>query len=335
MDLVVGASTEAVKSLTGKLGSLLAQEYTLIAGVQDDIQYINDELASMQAFLSKLKRRDDVDHDEQRQDWMKQVREVAYDIEDCVDDVGHRLGREPRGSGAAISFRRAWYLLTTLYQRRRIAADIGNLKLRAQHVSERRTRYGVENLQGINGGGGGGLGVGANAPRDRLAPLPRLIGTMEPVGMDAAIDELQEWFSKGKDGTQQRYLAIVGFGGLGKTTLAMALYRKLGDEFDCRAFVLASQKFHLPTVLRSLVKQFHEKQADASEDTLHGIEGWGDEMLKKKLLEQLTGKRYDFGIANIYLFTTFLLCCLTSHHSVRLHTQKTSKLLYIKIFFFR
>ncbi|XP_052135373.1 disease resistance protein Pik-2-like [Oryza glaberrima] len=302
MDLVVGASSEAVKSLTGKLGSLLAQEYTLIAGVRDDIQYINDELASMQAFLSKLKRRDDVDHDEQRQDWMKQVREVAYDIEDCVDDVGHRLGREPRGSGAAISFRRAWYLLTTLYQRRRIAADIGNLKLRAQHVSERRTRYGVENLQG-NGGGGGsgsGLGVGANAPRDRLAPLPRLIGTMEPVGMDAAIDELQEWFSKGKDGTQQRYLAIVGFGGLGKTTLAMALYRKLGDEFDCRAFVLASQKFHLPTVLRSLVKQFHEKQADASEDTLHGIEGWGDEMLKKKLLEQLTGKRYHILIDDIW-----------------------------------
>uniref|UniRef100_A0A0E0J410 AAA+ ATPase domain-containing protein n=1 Tax=Oryza nivara TaxID=4536 RepID=A0A0E0J410_ORYNI len=300
MDLVVGASSEAVKSLTGKLGSLLAQEYTLIASVRDDIQYINDELASMQAFLSKLKRRD-VDHDEQRQDWMKQVREVAYDIEDCVDDVGYRLGREPRGSGAAISFQRAWYLLTTLYQRRRIAAEIGNLKLRAQHVSERRTRYGVENLQGNNGGGDSGLGVGANAPRDRLVPLPRLIGTMEPVGMDADISELQKWFSNGKDGNQQlRYLAIVGFGGLGKTTLAMALYRELGDEFDCRAFVLASQKFHLPTVLRSLVKQFHEKQADAPEDALHGIEGWGDEMLKRKLLEQLKSKRFHILIDDIW-----------------------------------
>uniref|UniRef100_A0A0E0MH35 AAA+ ATPase domain-containing protein n=1 Tax=Oryza punctata TaxID=4537 RepID=A0A0E0MH35_ORYPU len=297
MDLVVGASSEAVKSLTGKLGSLLAQEYTLITGVRDDIQYINDELASMQAFLSKLKRRD-VDQDEQRQDWMKQVREVAYDIEDCVDDVGHSLGREPRGSGMAISFQRAWYLLTTIYQRRRIAAEIGNLKLRAQHVSERRTRYGVENLQG-NGGGGGSPGVGADVPRDRPAPLPRLIGTMEPVGMDAAISELQEWFSNGKEGSQQRYLAIVGFGGLGKTTLAMALYRKLGDEFDCRAFVLASQKFHLPTVLRSLVKQFHEKQA-ASEDSLHGIEGWGDEMLKRELLEQLKSKRYHILIDDIW-----------------------------------
>ncbi|KAF0894963.1 hypothetical protein E2562_004953 [Oryza meyeriana var. granulata] len=297
MDLVVGASSEAVKSLTEKLGSLLAQEYTLIAGVRDDIQYFNDELASMQAFLNKLKRRD-VDHDEQRQDWMKQVREVAYDIEDCVDDVGHRLGGEPRGSGTLVSLRRAWYLLTTLYQRRCIAAEIGNLKLRAQHVSERRTRYGVENLHGD--GGGGSSGIGANVPRDRLAPLPRLIGTMEPVGMDAAINELKDWFSKGKESIQQRYLAIVGFGGLGKTTLAMALYRKFGDEFDCRAFVLASQKFHLPTVLRSLVKQFHEKQADTSEDALHGIQGWGDETLKTQLLKQLKSKRYLILIDDIW-----------------------------------
>uniref|UniRef100_A0A0D9XTY2 AAA+ ATPase domain-containing protein n=1 Tax=Leersia perrieri TaxID=77586 RepID=A0A0D9XTY2_9ORYZ len=297
MDLIVGASSEAVKSLTGKLGSLLAQEYTLIAGVRDDIQYINDELASMQAFLNKLTRRG-ADHDEQRQDWMKQVREVAYDIEDCVDDVGHRLGAEPRGSGTLVSLQRAWYLLTTLYQRRCIAVEISNLKLRAQHVSERRTRYGVENLQG--NGASSSSGLGATAPKDRLAPLPRLIGTMEPVGMDSAINELKEWFSQEKQSSQQRYLSIVGFGGLGKTTLAMALYRKFGDEFDCRAFVLASQKFHLPTVLRSLVKQFHEKQADTSQDALHGIEGWGDETLKKKLLEQLTCKRYHILIDDIW-----------------------------------
>lgn len=138
MDLVVGASNDAVQSLVSKLGSLLAQEYTLIGGVRDDIQYINDELASMQAFLNRLKP--EAKHDEQQQDWMKQVREVAYDIEDCVDNAGHRLSREPRGSGKLASLRRAWYLLTTLYARHCIATEINNLKVRAQHVSERRTR---------------------------------------------------------------------------------------------------------------------------------------------------------------------------------------------------
>jgi disease resistance protein RPM1 len=33
MELAVGASESAMRSLLGKLGSLLAQEYTLISGV--------------------------------------------------------------------------------------------------------------------------------------------------------------------------------------------------------------------------------------------------------------------------------------------------------------
>ncbi|BAT14801.1 Os11g0606500, partial [Oryza sativa Japonica Group] len=295
MDLVVGASSGAVKSLVNKLGTLLAQEYTLISGVRDDIQYINDELASMQAFLSRLKR--DVAHDEQRQDWMKQVREVAYDIEDCVDDVRHRLGGEPRGTGTVVSLKRTWYLLTTLYQRCCIATDIGNLKVRAQHVSERRTRYGVENLPANRNGGGNN---NSGAPGDHPAPLPRLIGTTEPVGMDDAMNDLQRWFMVSKQNSQISYLAIVGSGGLGKTTLAMSFYRKFGDEFDSRAFMLASQKFHLPTVLRSLVSQFHQKQVSASEDALHGIEEWGVEALKKKLADQLQGKRYHILIDDIW-----------------------------------
>ncbi|KAG8090160.1 hypothetical protein GUJ93_ZPchr0011g27907 [Zizania palustris] len=319
MELVVGASSGAVKSLVSKLGSLLAQEYTLISGVGDDIQYINDELSSMQAFLDRL-RRPEVIHDEQRKDWMKQVREVAYDIEDCVDNVSHRLGGEPRGSGKLVYLRRVWYFFTTLCARRCIAADIGNLKARAHHVSERRTRYGVENIPDplLTGGGAVSNPAGANAPRDRLPPHRRLIGTTEPVGMDEAINEIKAMkpsFLHGDeipntvntvDGQakavvhEPRYLAIVGFGGLGKTTLAMALYRKFGDEFDRKAFVLASQKFHLKMVLRSLVKQFHEQQSDASQDALNGIEEWGDERLKTKLADQLRDKRYYVLIDDIW-----------------------------------
>ena len=37
MDLVVGASESTVKSLLGKLGSLLAQEYTHIYGITSNL----------------------------------------------------------------------------------------------------------------------------------------------------------------------------------------------------------------------------------------------------------------------------------------------------------
>jgi disease resistance protein RPM1 len=306
MDLVVGASSEAVKSLVDKLGSLLAQEYALIGGVSDDIQYINDELASMQAFLNRLKQ--EAKHDEQRQDWMKQVREVAYDIEDCVDKVRHRLGREPRGSGRLASIRRACYLLTTLYARHCIATEIGNLKARAQHVSERRTRYGVENPASRQQGSGSDE---ANILIDRPAPPPRLIGTVAPVGIDDACLELGPWFMEAKEQSTDelpRLLAIVGFGGLGKTTLGMALYQRFGDEFDCRASVLASQNFHLQTVLRSLIKQFHEQQGGASTNDLEGIQEMGLEALKSQLARQLQQKRYLITVRPAYIYITTHAC---------------------------
>jgi len=292
MDLVVGASNDAVKCLVNKLGSLLAQEYTLIGGVHDDIQYITDELGSMQAFFNRLKRAPG-SHDEQRLDWMKQVREVSYDIEDCVDDVDHRLSGEPRGSGILVFLRKKWYLLATLSARHCIATEIGNLKTRAQHVSERRMRYGVKELENDDRG----PSTGASVPQDIVAPPPHLIGTTEPVGLEGAKKELEPWFT---DEGQQRFVAIVGFGGLGKTTLAMELYREFGEKFECRAFVLASQKFQLATVLKSLIKQLHEQQSGASKNDLEGIENWSEEVLKKKLADQLKEKRCAclIGFAN-------------------------------------
>lgn len=136
---------------------------------------------------------------------------------------------------------------------------------------------------------------GPYVPTDRSAPPPQLIGTVAPVGIEDAKKELEPWFmeanNKQSANDQLRFLVIVGFGGLGKTTLAMALYRTYGDEFDCRASVLASQKFHLSTVLRSLIKQFHNQRAGASQNDIEGIEERGLEDLKKQLDDQLKDKR--------------------------------------------
>lgn len=89
------------------------------------------------------------------------------------------------------------------------------------------------------------------------------------MGIEDAMEELKPWFAKGQQSSdnQLKFIAIVGFGGLGKTTLAMALYHEFGDRFECRASVLASQKFHLPTLLRSLIKHIHEQKSGASKKT--------------------------------------------------------------------
>ena len=137
----MGASEGTMRSLLGKLGGLLAQEYTLIRGVRGDIQYISDELASMQAFLGDLGSALD-DHDRWLKNWMKQIRDMAYDMEDCIDRFMDRLGS---GDAKPKFMKRTARRLKTLWARHDIATQIKELKARLIEESERRRRLDLDN----------------------------------------------------------------------------------------------------------------------------------------------------------------------------------------------
>ncbi|KAL6907905.1 hypothetical protein ACP4OV_002075 [Aristida adscensionis] len=251
MELVVGASEATMKSLLGKLGGLLAQEYTLIRGVRGDIQYITDELSSMQAFLRDLSTAPD-GQDNRMKDWMKQIRDIAYDCEDCIDDFAHRLPDDSisdvRCSFVARRLNEVW----TWWPRREIAANIADLKVRAQQIAERRSRYGVNNPGGGNSGGSGARAATYDIAEHQLASH-QLIGMKEPVGMMTDMENLEKWVNKPDE--ERAVLSIVGFGGVGKTTIATALYRKVSNVFDCRASVTVSQNYDQDAVLRSILNQ--------------------------------------------------------------------------------
>ncbi|BAS71492.1 Os01g0269500, partial [Oryza sativa Japonica Group] len=74
--------------------------------------------------------------------WMKQVREVAFDAEDCIDTfwcyIGHHYGA--RGV-RCYCVPKVVYTLKTLKVRNNLAIKIQSLRTRVQRVSERRLRY--------------------------------------------------------------------------------------------------------------------------------------------------------------------------------------------------
>jgi hypothetical protein len=94
--------------------------------------------------------------------------------------------------------------------------------------------------------------------------------------------------------------------------LAKMLYRKFGDEFDCRASVTVSLNFDFPTVLKDLLNQIYEQQTCASNNYLDGIQELEVRSLVKKIADQLKGMRYDFGSARFFLFLHIAYCCDSS-----------------------
>jgi CO dehydrogenase nickel-insertion accessory protein CooC1 len=82
----------------------------------------------------------------------------------------------------------------------------------------------------------------------------------EPVGVMADMEKLEEWVDR--PDKEHGVLSVIGFGGVGKTTIATALYRKVSNKFDCRAFVNVSQNYDQEAVLRSILRQVVPQDKD-------------------------------------------------------------------------
>lgn len=66
----------------------------------------------------------------------------------------------------------------------------------------------------------------------------------ELVGIEKPREEIIKMLMRGQDtGTKQlQVVSICGIGGLGKTSIARAIYRQIGNQFKCCAFVSVSQR---------------------------------------------------------------------------------------------
>ncbi|XP_066347729.1 disease resistance protein Pik-2-like isoform X3 [Miscanthus floridulus] len=296
--IVVTAAEGAVKTLLGKLGSVLAQQNQLVGGVRGELQYIKDELESMNAFLQNLATANS--HDVQVKIWMKQVREMAYDAEDCIDEFQHHFGGS-RGDGIMGFLRRMKHILSALNARHRIVMQVQELKNRAQDVSDRYARYSGANAIVA----ASGLQGSAISTSNCLALDPRqAIGFIQEgllVGVDKRRNRLLKYIMEDY-GKQLRVISIFGFGGLGKTTIAKAICdspQSKSGQFQCQAFVTVSQKFDLKAILRDILGQLiphgsnqhvNSDILDIQDEPLEGFEVWDVKRLGDKLRSYLDDK---------------------------------------------
>jgi len=84
---VVSAFSGAMASLLSKLTGLLAQDFKLARSVKEDIVSLRDEMSTINASLMELSQMEEPIDDLHRE-LRGKVRELAYDMEDCVD-CGH------------------------------------------------------------------------------------------------------------------------------------------------------------------------------------------------------------------------------------------------------
>ncbi|XP_039778486.1 disease resistance protein RGA5-like [Panicum virgatum] len=175
--------------------------------------------------------------EEHVKDWDKQVREHSHRTEVVVDTFQVRiLGSE--GSTDPDSFnKRLTNKMENSFRRAKARHEIA--------YSIKRIKDQIQDLANENGWYRDWCEVEAEPKPD---PDPRLKALITEsanlVGIHEKREELIKLLVDGDEvsKTKLKTVSIVGLGGLGKTTLAKAVYDKIKGDFDCTAFVSVGQK---------------------------------------------------------------------------------------------
>ncbi|EEC68601.1 hypothetical protein OsI_36957 [Oryza sativa Indica Group] len=115
------------------------------------------------------------------------------------------------------------------------------------------------------------------------------------VGIDAAMNKLENLLDLcGEE--KLKVVSIVGVGGVGKTTLANKLYRKLRWQFECRAFVRTSQKTDMRRLLINILLQIRSHQSP---------DNWKVHSLISSIRTYLQDKRFLIVIDDLWATSTW------------------------------
>ncbi|CAD6255644.1 unnamed protein product [Miscanthus lutarioriparius] len=274
-------------TLLPKLGQLLQDEYNLHKGVKKDIVFVTRELESMRAALRDIGEVPQAQLKEAVKIWARDVRELSYDMEDIVDTFFVRVqGSEPPSKR---SIKRFIKKMTTIVGKAKtiheISQAIKDIKERVKDVAERRDRYKVDAIAPTK-----------TSVDPRITALYTKAASL--VGIDEPREELISRLTRehgGMSSAEQRIVSIVGFGGLGKTTLAKAVYDKLKPQFNCTAFVSVSRDPDIMKVLKDILYELDKKEYKDIHNT-----ALGQQHLTDLVHEFLKNKRYLIVIDDIW-----------------------------------
>ncbi|KAM0860388.1 hypothetical protein ACQ4PT_046577 [Festuca glaucescens] len=138
-EIMVSASTGAMKSLLGKLATLMGEEFAKLKNLRKEVKFINDELIGMKDALEGLSHLDELDPQTKR--WRDIVREMSYDIEDIIDDFMQNIGGINKTTGFVSSTIERPKILRA---RHKIAGQIEDIKNLLIETSARHQRYKID-----------------------------------------------------------------------------------------------------------------------------------------------------------------------------------------------
>ncbi|GMY17489.1 putative disease resistance protein RGA3 isoform X1 [Fagus crenata] len=262
-----------------KLATPFLEEITNICGLKKDLKKLRRTLRVIQSVLKDAEERQLTDR--ALRIWLTELKEVAYDVEDLLDECslevmlsGNRSGFIEQVSNFVPSMGHVALCVDMLPKLKQIKETLDVL---AEEKSSFNLREGVVNSSGSK-----------SRKRTQTGSFvieSEVLGRVEDKEM--IVDKLLSE-SPGK----LSVISIVGIGGLGKTTLAQLAYNdeRVAGYFDLKIWVCVNDDFDVGRIMVSILESGSKSKCDF----------FGMNVLQFRLEELLFEKRYLLVLDDVW-----------------------------------
>ncbi|KAI5021266.1 hypothetical protein ZWY2020_055111 [Hordeum vulgare] len=257
-------------------GALMCKEAAALRGLFGKIRRFKAELESMQAYLREAERFKDID--KTTAIYVGEIRGLAFQIEDVVDEFTYKLEDSKHGGFAGKMKKRLNHIKTW----RRLVAKLKEIEAQLQDANRRRRDYAITN-RSASPARLRNQGQALHFTRDE-----------DLVGIEENKERLIRWLADGGDGVEQsssKVTMVWGMPGVGKTTLVDHVYNTVKLDFDVAAWVTVSESYRIEDLLKKIAAQFGIA-VDVTNNEMRG--------LAKSIHNYLQGKKYIMVLDDVW-----------------------------------
>ncbi|XP_039169287.1 putative disease resistance protein At1g50180 [Eucalyptus grandis] len=238
----------AVNYLLDKLKNFLEDGVQVLGGTEEDVNSVKRQVEYITAFLRVADSLEE--SDEEVKIWVKQLREIAYDTEDALDEFKLLLAHD-HGIGFPGLLSKLSCCIKNMKGRYRIASEMKSINSRIRNIYDGPWRV-RDKLNKVE------HHYGSSKP-DHTWQDQRgnalLLDKAELVGINEPTKKLVGWLIEGA--SMREVISVVGMGGLGKTTIVKQVYEdpEVKKHFMVRAWITLSQSPNIEEILQGMVRQ--------------------------------------------------------------------------------
>ncbi|KAJ3693773.1 hypothetical protein LUZ60_009253 [Juncus effusus] len=269
-----------VKEVLGKLSSQMWEQIGLIWGFNNDMKEMTKNLEMVDAVLDDAERKSFMDKPICQ--WLKELKSAAYAIEDMMCDFETNISPNNQGGSWGAKLQKILSTAKIVKKRVILANKMKDLRQRLDKVAMRRSQF--------------VLNSGTRFDKEQVAKERETYADINEqtsiMGRDKEKEELIQLLMRSDGGHEVSIIAIVGLGGIGKTTLAQLLFNNesIKDTFGRQAWAYVSMEFDVKNIGRALLESFGGSSQIPS--TLEGM--------RKSLKEKMSGKRFFIVLDDLW-----------------------------------